>query len=71
MITTNRKWTEFYEKLLIEGFSTLWTIEGNNRRNGLAFDLVCILTNNGPTIFQVWNGTGGFNIFTRTDEELR
>ncbi len=62
MIMTNQRWTEFRGRLLNEGYRTLWSVEGN-RRNGLTFDVVCIATERGATIFQVWRD-GGFNVYT-------
>ena len=64
MITTNERWTEFRDKLINEDYRTLWSIEGN-RRNGLTFDIVCMTTERGATIFQVWrDGGAGFNVYT-------
>ncbi len=64
MIMTNEQWTGFRDRLLDAGFKTLWSVEGN-RRTGLSFDLVCMNTEKGATIFQVWRD-GGFAVYTDT-----
>lgn len=50
MLRQNKKWQAFRDRLPDNNY--LWSIEGSPR--GLDFDLVCIHTVLGITIFQVW-----------------
>jgi len=59
--TMNKQWDDFREKLYDYGYHTLWRLEG--RPEGLRFDLVCMTTAKGTTIFQVWKDAG-FQVYT-------
>lgn len=57
----NKQWEEFRERLYDHGYTTLWQIRG--KPLDLAFDLVCLNTEKGATIFQVWKDAG-FQVYT-------
>ena len=56
----NGPWRAFRDRLLERGYRGLWTIPGGDV--GMSFDLVCMTTERGTTIFQVW--AEGFEVYT-------